>query len=139
MRKMLYLGLAFLMISLAVILGLLLYPANQGTEETTQEQRNGCDYFNGEITEITSDCILVQPTDEWQWKNVACVKIPKMQLRMDDRGEEYATEIQTPVFESDVSTLKIGDRIRVAFNSQTFEWEDDEVLIKVVFMIYMNE
>lgn len=135
MNKTTNFGLVFLLILLAGILCLLLYPVTQGTEEPMREINSSCDYFNGEIVEITQDCIFVKPTEEWQWQDVACVKIPKMQLRLDDRGEEYATEMQTQVFKSDISTLEIGDQIRVAFNSQSFEWEDDAVLIKVVFMI----
>ena len=108
-------------------------------EGAKQEASNGCDYFNGEVTEITQNYVLMRPTEEWQWKETSTVKIPKIQSRTDDRGEAYATRMQTPLYNGDVSDLKVGDRIRVAFHAQTMEWEGDTARINVVFILYYQD
>ncbi len=81
---------------------------------------NTCDYFNGKVLEVTAEYLYVEPTEDWEWHEVSRVKIPLKSVQ-----------------ESDLSEWKIGDIIRVAYNSSAMEWGDDEVSISIVFSIFM--
>ena len=83
---------------------------------------NGCDYFNGKVLEVTTEYLYVETAEDWEWRKVSRVKIPLKS-----------------VHEFDASDWKNGDCIRVAFNSTSMEWEDDEVFIRFVFAIYPIE
>ena len=91
---------------------------NNGEKEAAV---NGTDYFNGEILEVTEEYLYVKPT-EWEWDEVARVKIPL-------QGE----------FKFDSSRFQCGDKIRVPFNSNYMEWGDDEVYLSIIFQIYIRE
>ena len=78
----------------------------------------------------------VAPVAQWEWKETTRVKIPAIQLWEDDRGEEYSSQKPTKLFAGNFPDLKPGDQIRVAYNAKSMEWSGEEVLIKVVFMIY---
>lgn len=91
---------------------------NNGEKEAAV---NGTDYFNGEIIEVTEEYLYVKPT-EWEWDEVARVKIPL-------QGE----------FKFDSSRFQCGDKIRVPFNSNYMEWGDDEVYLSIIFQIYIRE
>ena len=80
---------------------------------------NGCDYFNGKVLEVTAEYLYVEPTEDWEWREVSRVKLPLKSV------QEY-----------DPSEWKIGDMIRVAYNSSAMEWGDADVSISIVFAIY---
>jgi hypothetical protein len=90
------------------------------------------DYFNGEITEVSDEYLVMKPTEEWKWKETTRVVIPATQVR----GDSEPQKIQTPLYEGTWSDLKPGDKIRVGFNAKSMEWTDDVVRISVVFMLY---
>ena len=97
-----------------------------------EETYNGCDYFNGEILEKSEEYLIIKPTTEWTWKEAERVLIPVTQMR----GDYDTLKISTPLFEGELSELKPGDKIRVAFNAKTMEWLGDDVRVEVVFMLY---
>ena len=88
--------------------------------ETEADVNGDIDYFNGEIIEVTEEYLYVKPT-EWEWDEVARVKIPL-------QGE----------FKFDSSRFHCGDKIRVPFNSNYMEWGDDEVYLSIIFQIYIR-
>lgn len=92
---------------------------NNETEADVNGRNIG--YFNGEILEVTEEYLYVKPT-EWEWDEVARVKIPL-------QGE----------FKFDSSRFQCGDKIRVPFNSNYMEWGDDEVYLSIIFQIYIRE
>ena len=69
---------------------------------------------------------------EWTWKEAERVLIPVTQMR----GDYDTLKISTSLFEGELSELKPGDKIRVAFNAKTMEWLGDDVRIEVVFMLF---
>ena len=87
----------------------------------------GCDYFNGEILEKSDEYLIMKPTAEWTWKEAERVLIPVTQMR----GDYDTMKIPTPLFEGELSELKPGDKIRVAFNAKTMEWLGDDVRVAV--------
>lgn len=107
------------------------------SEQPTDYSRSGefytsIDYFNGEITEVSDEYLVMKPTAEWTWKETTRVVIPATQVR----GDSEPQKIQTPLYEGTWSDLKPGDKIRVGFNAKSMEWTDDIVRISVVFMLY---
>lgn len=80
---------------------------------------NGCDYFNGEILEISEEYLVLKPIKDWTWQTVSKVKIPLKTVK-----------------EEQISEVKIADVIRVAFNGNSMEWTDDEVVIRIVFAVF---
>ena len=97
-----------------------------------EESYAGCDYFNGEVVEISEEHLVLKPIAEWQWIEVKRVIIPVVQ----QRGDYETIKITTPLFEGELFDLKLGDMVRVAFNAETMEWFEDEVSIGVVFMLF---
>lgn len=97
-----------------------------------EESYARCDYFNGEVVETSEEYLALKPIAEWQWKEVKRVIIPMTQ----QRGDLETIKISTPLFEGEVSDLKPGDRVRVAFNAETMECFEDEVSIGVVYMLF---
>lgn len=89
--------------------------------ETEADVNGDIDYFNGKILEVTEEYLYVKPT-EWEWDEVARVKIPL-------QGE----------FKFDSSRFQCGDMIRVPFNSNYMEWGEDEVYLSIIFQIYIRE
>ena len=135
MKKVISISLAvFAVLSVAMLL-LLRYHFSQDADGA-QETTSGCDYFNGEVLELTDEYLIVKPTEEWEGNAAVKVKIPLIQLREDDRGDEFSTTMPTRLYKGDISTLSPGERVRVAYNGETMEESGDEVLIKVVFMLY---
>lgn len=104
-------------------------PASETKEETT----GGCDYCNGEVLEIGEDYLIMKPTDQWQWGDAQRVRIPATTRQGD---APYEKSVDTPLYDGKFSELKVGDQIRVAFNSQTLERSGEEVLIRVVFALF---
>lgn len=107
------------------------------SEQPTDYSRSGefytsIDYFNGEITEVSDEYLVMKPTAEWTWKETTRVVIPATQVR----GDSEPQKIQTPLYEGTWSDLKPGDKIQVGFNAKSMEWTDDVVRISVVFMLY---
>ena len=100
----------------ALIILLRLSAGNKPAEK--EEVRAYCDYFNGEVMEITDTYFVLKPIAEWTWKETSRVRTPK-------------TDIAQKTID-----LKIGDLVRVAFNSKAMEWKEDEVLIPVAFAFY---
>ncbi|MBE5862553.1 MAG: hypothetical protein E7295_06845 [Lachnospiraceae bacterium] len=121
------------------ILILLEHNVRPATEEKKEMSKGYNAYFNGEITEVTRDYMIVQPTEGWTWKETSRIKIPATQLRKDDRGEAYDTIVSTQVFKGAFSDLKLGDQIRVVYNENAVEWTENEALLNVVFMLYRLE
>ena len=111
---------AFIIILCVALLALIvLWRLSVGDEPTEKEEVNAsCDYFNGEVVEITDEYFILKPIAEWTWKETTRVKTPK-----------------TDVAQKTVA-LEIGDQVRVAFNSKAMEWKEDEVLIPVAFAFY---
>lgn len=83
---------------------------------------NSCAYFTGEIVEKVEEFFYVIPMEDWQWEEASRIKIPVQQIKEFDRND-----------------WKVGDTIRVAFNSSSMEWLDDEVNIGIVFATYEGE
>lgn len=79
-----------------------------------------CDYFNGKVLEVTDEYLYVEPIDDWEWSKASKVKIPLKNVNKYNSSE-----------------WKTDDMIRVAFNSSSMEWEENEVFISIVFQIYM--
>ena len=96
-----------------------------------EEARSGGDYFNGEIVEVSEKYIVIKPTAEWTWDEASRVVIPVTPL-----GENKPENVQASLFDGDLSELKPGDMVRVAFNAQTMYWAEDEVRIGVVFKMF---
>ena len=135
MKKVIPIALAvFVLLSVALLL-LWRYHFSQDAKET-DEAMGGCKYFNGEVLELTDEYLIVKPTDEWEGNAAMKVKIPLIQLREDDRGDEFSSNMPTKLYKGDISTLSPGEQVRVAYNGKTMEESEDEVLIKVVFMLY---
>ena len=111
---------AFIIILCVTLLALIiLWRLSVGDEPAEKEEvRAHCDYFNGEVVEVTDKYFILKPIAEWTWKETTRVKVPKADIA------------QRTV------TLEIGDRVRVAFNSKAMEWKEDEVLIPVAFAFY---
>lgn len=104
-------------------------PRAPGKEE---QDSNKCDYFNGEVLEMTEEYLWIRPDADWSWGEAARVKIPRIQNWEGDVPEQRATTLAY----GDISTLKAGDRVRVAFNSGAMERSGEEVSLQVVFMIF---
>ena len=100
--------------------------------EETEKVYGVCDYFNGEIKEISEEYLVLKPTADWTWEEAKRVLIPVKQMR----GDFDIKTIPTPLFGGELSDLKPGDKIRVAFNAKTMKWLEDDVCIEVVFMLY---
>ena len=111
---------AFLIILCVVLLALIiLLRLSVGNESSEKEEvNNSCDYFNGEVVEITDEYFILKPIAEWTWKETTRVKTPKKNVAQK------------------TVALKTGDLVRVAFNSKAMEWKEDEVLIPVAFAFY---
>ena len=99
-----------------------------------QENKGGgsMGYFNGEVLENTEEYILIKPIAEWDWDYEVTVRISTTQVRSDYQP----FEIRTPLSRGDISELKAGDMVRVAFNSNQMVWSDDEVFLEIVFMLF---
>ena len=108
---------AFLVILCVALLALIiLWRLSAGNESSEKEEANAsCDYFNGEVVEITDEYFILKPIAEWTWKETTRVKTPKTNVAQK------------------IVALKTGDLVRVAFNSKAMEWKEDEVLIPVAF------
>ncbi len=91
-------------------------------EEENVDVNISCDYFNGIVMEVTGEYLSVDPTADWEWQEVSRVMIPLKSWK-----------------EFDSSEWKSGDMIRVAYNSSTMEWGDDEVSIGIVFNLFIME
>lgn len=111
---------AFLVILCVALLALIiLWRLSAGNESSEKEEANAsCDYFNGEVVEITDEYFILKPIAEWTWKETTRVKTPKTNVAQK------------------IVALKTGDLVRVAFNSKAMEWKEDEVLIPVAFAFY---
>ena len=118
----------------ALLIALILALKFCGGEEPTEKEEfhSSVDYFNGEVTEVSDEYLVMKPTAEWTWKETTRVVIPATQVR----GDSEPQKIQTPLYEGTWSDLKPGDKIQVGFNAKSMEWTDDVVRISVVFMLY---
>ena len=138
MKRIKKICLWFFCILFIVLLFIWRYFAGHDLTETDKDEEvsNTCDYFNGEVVEWKEEYLVVKPVAEWKWKDTEKVRIPLQQRREDDRGEEYSMLIPTQLSGGEVTDLKPGDKIRVACNGDTLEWDGDEAVISVVFMLY---
>lgn len=117
---------------------LLAYGGRSASDEKKETQATDT-YFTGEITEVTSDYIIVRPTEGWTLKDTNGIKIPATQVSKDDRGEAYDTIVSTQVFQGVFSDLMLGDQIRVAYNEKAVEWVENDAQLNIVFMLYRLE
>ena len=109
----------FIILCVALVALIILWRLSAGKEPAEKEEFNAsCDYFNGEVVEITDEYFILKPIAEWTWKETTRVKIPKTDIAQK------------------MVTLEIGDQVRVAFNSKAMEWKEDEALIPVAFAVY---
>jgi hypothetical protein len=111
-HKLIYVIFCVLFLILLVLLIILRHGLGEKPEKK-EEVVASCDYFNGEVVEITETYFVLKPIAEWNWKEVTRVKIPKTK-----------------------ASFNVGDLIRVAFNSKAMEWKEDEVLIPMTFACY---
>ncbi len=79
-------------------------------------------YFNGIVLEVTEEYLYLEPIAEWEWEKVAKVKIPS-------KGDFKE-------FDFDTSRFQVGDMLRVAFNDSYMTYEEDEVVLGIVFGIF---
>ncbi len=94
-------------------------PLLNNDDKQEVEPNGNIDYFNGEILEITEEYLYVKPIEDWEWEEVAKVRLPLNGWK-----------------EFDSSQFQCGDIVRVPFNSSYMEWGEDEVFLSVIFQIY---
>jgi len=124
--------LSVLLVAVLVILFLLARGNGDGKEEG---RGNSTDYFNGEIVKITEEDLWVKPMEGWKWKETEKVKIPLMQTR----GDDESLQIPLKLHNGEISDLRPGDQVRVAFHAGRMIWTEEDVLLEVVFMLYRLE
>lgn len=111
--------LIFFVLLFIIILILLKFSNRQNFSKKEPDYNNSTAYFNGEVVEITNNSFYLRPTSEWAHVDVSRVKIPI-----------------TKLFEEDSSTICLGDKIRVACNSNTVDISGDEASIRIVFLLF---
>ena len=125
-------GLVALAVAFIALIVALIWHANHRNVVEKEETVYGCEYFNGRLVEISEEYLVIEPTSDWKWDKASRVIIPVTPL-----GGAYDPEkVQATLFEGDMSELKQGDMVRVAFNGKSMHQTGDEVRIGIVFKMF---
>ena len=125
-------GLVALAVAFIALIVALIWHANHRNVVEKEETVYGCEYFNGRLVEISEEYLVIEPTSDWKWDKASRVIIPVTPL-----GGAYDPEkVQAMLFEGDMSELKQGDMVRVAFNGMSMHQTGDEVRIGIVFKMF---
>lgn len=58
---------------------------------------------------------------------------------MQTQGDDESLQIPLKLHNGEISDLRPGDQVRVAFHAGRMVWTEDAVLLEVVFMLYRLE